>query len=130
VRRKPHPSFFAESAGRRAARIARWEQRSAELRAAMPEHLDLRYGPADRGAPTLIFIDMPPLSSLPSAAMNCRSSAASRKLNPAAWQARRLPGKLQVLPGRHHYSAIEEPTWPQRVLTQALVRVVFQSEKK
>lgn len=47
--------------------LADWERRSAALRAALPRHLDLRYGPADReridffptgkpGAPTLMFI--------------------------------------------------------------------------
>jgi arylformamidase len=47
--------------------LADWERRSAALRAAMPDHLDLRYGPAPRqrldffradkrGAPTLLFI--------------------------------------------------------------------------
>lgn len=50
-----------------AAWIADWDRRSAALRAAMPEHLDLRYGAAEReridffaasrrGAPTLLFI--------------------------------------------------------------------------
>jgi len=47
--------------------IARWEEKSAALRHALPEHLDLRYGAAPRarldfftagtkGAPTLLFI--------------------------------------------------------------------------
>jgi arylformamidase len=46
--------------------IAGWEQRSTELRARYPDHLDLRYGPRERnridffkardGAPTLLFI--------------------------------------------------------------------------
>jgi arylformamidase len=47
--------------------IARWERQSADLRAAMPDQLDLRYGPAERQrldflaaaprrAPTLLFL--------------------------------------------------------------------------
>ena len=49
-----------------AAIVAGWEQRSAAMRAAYPDHLDLRYGPRARnrfdlfkaaeGAPTLLFI--------------------------------------------------------------------------
>lgn len=49
-----------------AAIIAGWEQRAAAMRAAHPDHLDLRYGPRERnridlfkaaeGAPTLLFI--------------------------------------------------------------------------
>ena len=46
--------------------VARWEQRSAELRQRYPDHIDLRYGPRERNridflkaaasAPTLLFI--------------------------------------------------------------------------
>jgi arylformamidase len=47
--------------------IAKWERQSAEMRAVMPDHLDLRYGPAERQrldffaaaprrAPTVMFI--------------------------------------------------------------------------
>src|ERR1700676_2571377 len=46
--------------------VAGWEQRSAEIRARYPDHIDLRYGPRERNridflkarakAPTLLFI--------------------------------------------------------------------------
>lgn len=49
-----------------AAILANWDQQSQAIRAAHPDHLDLRYGPRDRnridlfkvadGAPTLVFI--------------------------------------------------------------------------
>ena len=254
-----------------AAWIARWEQRSAELRAAMPEHLDLRYGPAERervdffacaerNAPTLIFIHggywqnraketfgfvaegplarginvatigytLAPAARLDAIVAQCRTALhfvhrqldrlggdpqrlfvsgwsagghltamlmnetivaggmaisglydlepirlnylneklgldaeeaarnsplfhVPRQAAPlvvavgggelpelrrqseayfAAWQARQLPGELLVLPGRHHYSALEELARPQGVLTQALARRVFQSARQ
>src|ERR1700692_3255692 len=50
----------------RAEMVAGWEQRSAEIRARYPDHIDLRYGPRERNridflkarakAPTLLFI--------------------------------------------------------------------------
>lgn len=254
-----------------AAWIARWERRSAELRAAMPEHLDLRYGPAERervdffagadhGAPTLIFIHggywqhraketfgfvaegplahginvatigytLAPAARLDEIVAQCRAAlhfihrqldrlgGDPRRLFVSGWsagghltamlmdetivagglaisglydlepirlnylndklgldeaeaarnspllhvpqhsaplllavggdelpelrrqsetyyaarRARQLPGEMLLLPGRHHYSALEELARPQGVLTQALARLVFQTERK
>lgn len=42
----------------------------------------------------------------------------------AAWQARNLAGKLMVLPGRHHYSVLEELARPASMLAEALARLV------
>jgi arylformamidase len=42
-----------------------------------------------------------------------------------AWRKRGLPGEFVPLPGRDHFTALEELATPEGILTKALGRLVF-----